>query len=514
MTASIVLLAVLSIWEYPAVQPEHERLAAAFAAALRANDFARAEACCRRGVEILPDDPIWHYNLGCALARSGAKDRALGMLEKAIDLGYRDADAIAKDADFRTLAADSRFAELVDYARSAARRPMLTGPLSCVAATGRAGEPLTIGEQNLSWDFDAGCFAAKVELSDSGAGPYGGFLYMNRDDRHSLLTVTNYPGLTPVSLDQEGRERRMDVDFPNLLFPCPAFVNCSRALTAGPYWRSLPRALMTMNARLLKAQQAAYLSNQFVVFPANADTAPVGTNGDVFASVAPYWLVTAGRSWSDRPYLDAALRAAAALPPETRTAAVSRKLLAPTLQTLIRKSLKGVGPDEADYLGPKAHPTAFPPDGLDLPRLIASARDLKPSGIPPLAAVRVTAAPPAKPPRLPELTYVSAFAWAFVLRAPDEVRRFFIRGAGAEDYAFAAVHGDPAAVTVERMEPDTARVTLRRSALSPTNRVDVAVFGRGPGTGWGAPAFVSFAVVDRNAPYCDPVLEPPEPEAK
>jgi hypothetical protein len=34
------------------------------------------------------------------------------------------------------------------------------------------------------------------------------------------------------------------------------------------------------------------------------------------------------------------------------------------------------------------------------------------------------------------------------------------------------------------------------------------VFGRNPGTGWGAPTYVSFSVVDMDAPYHDPALVP------
>ena len=38
---------------------------------------------------------------------------------------------------------------------------------------------------------------------------------------------------------------------------------------------------------------------------------------------------------------------------------------------------------------------------------------------------------------------------------------------------------------------------------------DVAVFAKNAKSGWGAPSFVSFAVVDPAAPYSDPVLTPP-----
>jgi hypothetical protein len=38
------------------------------------------------------------------------------------------------------------------------------------------------------------------------------------------------------------------------------------------------------------------------------------------------------------------------------------------------------------------------------------------------------------------------------------------------------------------------------------SRIDVAVFGKSKTSAWGAPAFVSFAVLDPASPYCDPVL--------
>jgi len=41
------------------------------------------------------------------------------------------------------------------------------------------------------------------------------------------------------------------------------------------------------------------------------------------------------------------------------------------------------------------------------------------------------------------------------------------------------------------------------------------VCGRNPGTGWGAPSYVSFARMDAKAPYSDPILTPlPQPAAK
>ena len=195
---------------------------------------------------------------------------------------------------------------------------------------------------------------------------------------------------------------------------------------------------------------------------------------DVFASITPYWLTTAGRSYSDIPYLRAALEASRSFKPETKKAAVSAGMLAPTIQTLIRKSLKGVE-DEESYLTSKAHPTALPPGGVDMQRLAAAAKRMAPSEIPPLAAVQVATLPMKSRDPRPELTYASIFAWAFVLRADAEERVFHLKARGAEEFAFAKTHGDGVDVRIEKTGADSAKVTVNRRGMSPTNRVDVAV---------------------------------------
>ena len=504
----LALLAALSIWDYPSRHLEHSRLRRQFLAAVRSGDTETMEETSRKGVKLLPDDPTWRFNLACSLAYfPNRATEALDELEKAIDLGFRDADAIAKDTDLKRLAKERRFEELVEYAREMSRRPMLIGPLATVNATGIFGRAVTLGEQNLSWDFDVGCFVARLKMATASAGGNTGDLYMNRDRGHSPLDVASYPGITPVSLDSDGRAHGMDTDFPNILFPYPVFGNSSRAFTSGRYWRSIPRAMMTIESHRMQAMMRFYLSNQTWVFPANADIAPVGTHGDVFASVSPYWITTAGRSYSDLPYLRAALKASAAFPTDTKRELVRRGLLAATIQTLVRKSLKGVS-GEKDYLTSRAHPTAFPPNAIDLRRLLAAAAALKPSEIPPLAPMAVAAGKTFDVPLWPELTYATPFAVAFVLRSQDERRTFLLSSKGADEFSFVQTHGADGAVTLELQKPNVAKLTLLRSALSPTNRVDVAVFARCAGTGWGAPSYVSFARMDPAAPYSDPALTP------
>ena len=514
MNILLAVIAALSIWDYPSRQPTHDKLRRQFMIAIKEGDTPSMVDACRKGVALLPEDPTWRYNLACSLAYFKDPEPAFNELEKAIDLGFRDADAIERDSDLKRISGKPRFRELVDYARRMRTRPIMIGPTANVAATGIFGKTIALGEQNLSWDFDHGCFVANLKLVSASAGGNTGDLYFNRDASHSMLPLADFPGLTGIGLDQEGRNRRLDLNFPNMLLPYPVFGNSSRAFVSGVYWRSIPRALVTTESGRIKSMVKFYLSNQTWVFPSNVDTAPVGTNGDVFASITPYWITTAGRSYSDLPYLRAALEASRSFRPETKKAVVASGLLAPTIQTLIRKSLKGVNNEDA-YLTSKAHPTAFPPNAVEIPRLAAAARSMEPKEIPPLAMIGVTTLPMKSGDPRPELTYASAFAWAFVLRADAEERVFFVKAKGAQEFAFAKTHGEGVDVRIERIGADTAKVLINRRGMSPTNRVDVAVFGRNPGTGWGAPSYISFARMDNAAPYSDPVLTtPPSPKEK
>ena len=510
-----ILLGVLTVWDYPARQPKHEVLRNQFLVALREGDTETMIESCKKGVELLPDEPTWHYNLACSLAYCKNPNQALDELEKAIDLGFRNVEKIKEDNDLKRLANLPRFKELLEYADSIRDRPIFAGPLAVTYTVGVAGVPLLLSSQNLMWDFDRGCFDAQMKLTDLADQPYAGLLYFNRDGGHSMLVVTNYLGLTSVGFDMEGRKRGMDLDAPNTAFPYPVIGNVSRAMTVGPYWRSLPRALMTSQSFRLGLMNNFYLSNQFWVYPAAFDCPPAGTNGNVFASAAPYWLITQGASWTDQYYVRAALLVWKSLKKPVREEIIRRGMLAPVLQMLMRAALKSA-PDPEDYFTPKANPTAFPPNGLDLKRLAASAAALTIADIPPVATItRLSGVATGSESAWPELTYVSPSAWAVVLRTESAQRTFIVSAAGGEDYRFAIVHDEKNAAEVTPLSEDMARIIIKRDLLTPTNRVDVAVYARNKGTRWSAPSFVSFAVVDPKAPYSDPLLTPqPEPMAE
>ena len=72
-----------------------------------------------RLVRLVPEDPTVHYNLACSLALLGRKETALDALERALDLGYRDADHLANDQDLDALRGEARFVELVERLESA-----------------------------------------------------------------------------------------------------------------------------------------------------------------------------------------------------------------------------------------------------------------------------------------------------------------------------------------------------------------------------------------------------------
>jgi hypothetical protein len=67
---------------------------------------------------------------------------------------------------------------------------------------------------------------------------------------------------------------------------------------------------------------------------------------------------------------------------------VAHNLLMPTVQMLLRASRKPVRAPE-DYLLGKAHPVVFDSGSLDVTRMVAMARALKPDQVPPLVRLRV-----------------------------------------------------------------------------------------------------------------------------
>ena len=106
-----------SIWAMPNIWPRHRQLRKELMAAIHRGDIPAMESTCRAAILIMPDDATWHYNLACALAYREDPAEALDELEKAINFGFRQADAIAADKDFARIKENPRFQTLVEKAR-------------------------------------------------------------------------------------------------------------------------------------------------------------------------------------------------------------------------------------------------------------------------------------------------------------------------------------------------------------------------------------------------------------
>ena len=65
--------------------------------------------------QLLPNDDIVWYNLGCSHALTHQPDEAFEALTKAIDLGYGDYDWMKTDPDLASLNADPRFESLLNW---------------------------------------------------------------------------------------------------------------------------------------------------------------------------------------------------------------------------------------------------------------------------------------------------------------------------------------------------------------------------------------------------------------
>ena len=530
-----------SIWAMPNIWPRHRQLRAELMAAIHRGDIPAMEATCRAAILIMPDDATWHYNLACALAYREDPTEALDELEKAIDFGFRKADAIAVDKDFARIKDNPRFQTLVEKARSLAGKPFVNRPTP-TPRYATAGASVTLSETNLVWNFDAGVFDALLKLNhpttpvaqlapsfsksrpaapevpfvvkylgdETGAGNAGD-IYINRDRGHSVIPVGDYPQLTTVRYPNSARATDADINHPNALFSNPVFGNISRGYTQGPYWRSMARHTFT-EPGLAARMDLLYRNNQFWVIPCVNDFGKPQI-GDIFPANAPFQFVTVGASWTDKPFVCAALAASASFQPATKESIIRRHLMGPTIQWLLRSTQKGVYTEEA-YLTSIAHPTAFALSRLDTVRLVKTAHDLTPDKVPPTVSLSIINSRlfPVKfyrpgrdyPDVMPELLMSTPSAIAFVMRAPERRRTFLFRAQSFPEkdpetvFAWRVISGHSSCVKITAPTGETLNTPERGFAqieidrLSITSRVDVACFAKSRGTTFGAPAIISF----------------------
>jgi len=94
--------------------PEHpaviESLGCLYTEMGRYEDGLQAD---RDMVRLQPHSPLAWYNLACSLSLTGSPDEAFAALDRAVSLGYADADWMKEDDDFEPIRKDPRFARLL-----------------------------------------------------------------------------------------------------------------------------------------------------------------------------------------------------------------------------------------------------------------------------------------------------------------------------------------------------------------------------------------------------------------
>jgi YD repeat-containing protein len=290
------------------------------------------------------------------------------------------------------------------------------------------------------------------------------------------------------------------------------------SMVSGPFWRSLPRAILTDTFQPIVAFRL-YLNNQCWFYPEHRDYDP-GT-GDLYPANTPYYVISQGSSFSDKPFIEAFAAAMAAFQPAVKRELAARKWLAPTLQMIFRATQRSVKSPE-DYLTGAAHPAVFDAGDLDVEAMVRLAHALKADEIPPPVALRTLKDAQPEPgveyfDARPEILFDTPFAIARVVRGVALKRSMTVEASapvkpGAAQYRWVVLQGDPAKIDIKPLTPDASRVELtvayhgvyrpqgRDGLPSPvqSSRVDIGCFVK-TGERWSAPSFVSFHYLPNEA---------------
>ncbi len=339
-----------------------------------------------------------------------------------------------------------------------------------------------------------------------------GDLYENRDRGHSRLRAEYFPQLTQVIYSDAARARNMDYGLAlDLIFDAPLIGNSSTALTAGVFWRSLPRMALSMGDgsgpyRLYQN----YVAGQIHVYPEHRDHDP--ENGDLLPANTPYYLISQGSSGSDRAHLEALAMILAAFRPETKAVLREAGLIAPTVQMVYRRARTGVR-SRAAYLSGAAHPSVFRARDINLERMVGLANAIAADTVPPMVRLEVIEETVAEEgvdyfgQGLSEVLFDTPAAIARIWRSRVGRRSMVVSAGATRDpngrelrFDWVLLRGDPARVAITPLDPDgrRARIVLdwqdpRAAPGSPetgSSRIDIGVFANN-GIYDSTPAFIS-----------------------
>lgn len=528
-----------SVFDMPRLFPRHRFHLQQFIQAAQRGDLFAAETAARAAAKLFPRDANWTYNIACVCARDDRPEEALQTLERAVELGFTNVRQLEADPDLAAIRPRPEFARILERARALAADPPKNATLSAALAREVAvGAEAAVDAADTQWEWDPvrGGFMVtllrpiQARTPDPAAyrGPCAGLLrpwleenpaalsgvlYVNRDEDVAAADYAAFPGLTPVVYADEAVQAGAHKGEANGLFstglrPLLTVGNSTMALGTPPFWRSLPRKIATTpGAAALAARLAA--ANQLYVYGGAMDVA-AGFKGDLLIGDNPAYVVSADltnarpdAAGAQRRLVELILAGVAALTPETRAAIERGGLLVPTVQRLLRQSLKGA----PDYFSAAAHPTAFDPERLDAEAFVKAAHALTPETLPPPLALSVTLEDSARQ----GVDFFDAVSSEALEDTPQCVTRVFRGTARSRRLTVSAdapagcafrwfvVSGDPARVKITPQTSNGSLATIEVAWQAPferdgllTRRASVACVAVRPDGTASAPAFVNF----------------------
>lgn len=504
-------------------------------ALVRAGRYVEAERLLDGLLVQYPDVARWQAMRAAVAAGLGDEALALEALERAASLGFRDMFGALSRPPLSRLANHPRVVALT--AKSPPEPAAALPPRARVVSRGAAN----VEAENTGWDPErrrltaffafprslrrlplyprppeAALAGLDAMVRSGRAAGNAGDLYDNRDGGHSMLRRDpKVPTqLSHVVYGDAARRARVHYGLNDgLHFNSIVFGNSSTALQ-GPNWRSQPRLAMT-TPRGAERLWRLYEDNHLYVYPANKDfvSEKDGWRGDVFPAYVPYVIASRGKSGSDRPFLRAIQAILAALPPKTKSFLKERRLIAPTVQQILRRSLRSAL-GRNGYLSASAHRTAFDGADIDLATAIANAQAMTPGVAPPLVKIGMLEEPKLRSGvsffanGMTEALFDTPAAIARVWRGVEPSRKYVLQATAADPngrpvtFHWRVLRGAPDAVRITPRSADGAKVSVtvawqdRQPDLHHpdvlSHRVDVAAFADN-GAQLSAPAIFSVA---------------------
>ncbi|MEZ0264877.1 MAG: hypothetical protein ACAI43_09125, partial [Phycisphaerae bacterium] len=348
-----------------------------------------------------------------------------------------------------------------------------------------------------------------------------GDLYDNRDRTHSELNRGPFPQLVKYVYPKEVLDRKGDWAAQNTLLPGIVFGNSSTSapVTSGG---SNPRSYY-VNPRGLAFLFTQYTRNNLYIYPEHQDHDPGhngvgGGYGDAYPTNTPYLIISQGSSGSDQPFMKAVPMTLAAFLPDVKQKLAKGGLLMPTVQMILRSSMKNVKNPE-DYLTGVAHPTVFEGANVDELKMVEMANAITADTVPPIALIKVVEEDLFKngvdyfePAGVTEVLADTPCCIARIWRATVGQRRMVVSAEGSGDlnkrplkFHWSVLRGDEKRVTIKPLNEAGSRVEItvqypERRAVWPgsaieSNRVDVGAFVHN-GAYWSAPSFVTCFGID------------------